>query len=103
NTEALEKIAEIFETKMRERGILPKNPWKAKRTDAWLARMGARMKPGSMHESPWGRPDCANYVNFKVECPHSDMRIRGRRGWRYMRVEIPWELADKILALGYLP
>jgi hypothetical protein len=101
---ALGKIAEVFEVKMREKGILPKNPWKAKRSEAWLARMGARMKPGCRRFDPhMGCVDCSNYVNFKVFCPPSKNKIRGERSTFFMRVEIPWELADRVLALGYLP
>jgi hypothetical protein len=109
NVAALEKIAEIFEVKMRERGILPKNPWKAKRVHEWLARMGARMKPGSRRFDPhMGCADCSNFVNFKVHCdPPKPRNPRARRLLRgevaFMRVEIPWDLADKVLALGYLP
>jgi len=101
---ALGKIAEIFQVKMREKGILPKNPWRAKRADAWLARMGARMKPGCRRFDPhMGCVDCSNFVNFKVNCPPTKARVRGIRGGHFMRVEIPWELADRILTLGYLP
>ena len=106
NAEALEKIAEVFQAKMREKGILPKNPWKAKRVDAWLASMGARMKPGNRHYDSWrGQVDCSNFVNFKVHC---DTPKRGswsllRAEAAFMRIEISHDLADKILALGYLP
>jgi hypothetical protein len=66
--------------------------------------MGARMKPGSRHYDVFrGQVDCANFVNFKVHCPQPNVRIRGERGGLFMRVEIPWDLADKILMLGYLP
>ena len=109
NTEALGKIAEVFEVKMREKGILPKNPKRAKRVDAWLARMGARMRPGNRHYDCFrGQVDCSNFVNFKVYCdPPKPRNPRARRLVRgevaFMRVEIPWELADRILTLGYLP
>jgi hypothetical protein len=104
NAEALEKIALAFRYRMSLKGILPKNPWKAKRVHEWLARMGARMKPGSFRFDPhMGCVDCANYVNFKVFCPPSKNKIRGEKSLFFMRVEIPWELADKVLTLGYLP
>jgi hypothetical protein len=109
NVVALEKIAEIFVVKMREKGILPKNPRKAKRVHEWLSKMGARMKPGSRHYDVFrGQVDCSNFVNFKVHCdppkprnPRSRRLVRGEVA--FMRVEIPWDLADKILTLGYLP
>lgn len=107
---SLEKIADAFKTSMEKRGILPKNPWRAKRLQRWLAGMGARMEPGSMHLRNYDRPDTANFVNFTVDCPQIESkkkrlppRIKGRREWRFVRIEIPWELADKILVLGYLP
>jgi hypothetical protein len=108
---ALGKIAKIFRSKMNELDILPKDPWRAKKVEAWLARMGARMKPGSRHYDCFrGREDCSNFVNFKVTCHPRKYRVpSGSPHHRYrldepafMRVEIPWELADKVLALGYL-
>jgi hypothetical protein len=104
NAEALEKIALAFRDRMLLKGVLPKNPWKAKRAEAWLARMGARMNPGSFLFDPHiGCVDCSNYVNFKVFCPTSKIKIRGDRKGFFMRIEIPHDLADKVLALGYLP
>jgi len=101
--EAMRKIVAAFQAAMEKRKILPKNPWKAKRAEAWLDKMGARMQPGDMGTSPWRRLENDKFFNFRIECPPSKKRIRGRRGHRYMRVEIPHDLADKILALGYLP
>lgn len=110
NLDALKKIGDIFQGKMLERGILPVNPWKAKRVHKWLASMGARMKPGSRHyDSYRGREDCSNFLNFKVECHRRKERVKGfPPGYKmgescFMRIEIPWELADKVLTLGYLP
>jgi len=100
--ESLELLKKTFREAMEKRKILPKNPWKAKRVQTWLAKMGARMDPGSDWFRP-GQPDCKNYVNFQVDCNQSKLKIKGRRGWRFMRIEIPHDLADKILALGYLP
>ena len=110
NSEALEKIAEIFRESMEKHGVLPKNPWKAKRLEAWLGKMEARFHPGSHHIRAY-RVDGANFVNFKVDCPAMARvgrlklppRIRGRRETRWVCVEIPWDLADKVLTLGYLP
>jgi hypothetical protein len=103
NPEAVRKIATAFEMSMDKRKILPRNPWRAKRTEAWLAKMGARMEPGDMSMSPWGKLENDKFFNFRVECPPCKTRIRGRRGYRFMRIEIPHDLADKILTLGYLP
>jgi len=110
----LEKLAAIFRESMEKHGVLPKNPWKAKRLETWLGKMGARFHPGS-HNIRLYRVDAANFVNFKVDCPavarkkdkfgrlKLPPRIRGRRESRWVCVEIPWELADKVLTLGYLP
>jgi hypothetical protein len=103
NPEAIRKIVEAFHKAMEKRKLLPKNPWRAKRTEAWLAKMGARMQPGDMGMSPWKRLENDKFFNFRIECPPSKTRIRGRRGHRFMRIEIPHELADRILVLGYLP
>lgn len=108
---ALEKLRRAFKAAMEKRGILPKNPWRAKRLEAWLARMGAKMDPGSMHIRNYERPDTKNFVNFIVYCPQPNPkkgkqlppRIKGHRESRFMRIQIPWELADKVLVLGYLP
>lgn len=106
----LEKLAEIFRESMERHGVLPKNPWKAKRLEAWLSKMGARFWPGS-HHIRWSEVDCSKYVNFKVYCPMLEPRnggrlapkINGYREERYVHIEIPWELADKVLVLGHLP
>jgi hypothetical protein len=101
---ALKKISKIFRECMDEKGVLPKNPWKCKRVHEWLAKMGARMKPGSHRFDPdRGTQDCARFLNFIVQCIPSKNRIRGSRGGHFMRIEIPWDLADRILVLGYLP
>jgi len=103
NQESLKKISEAFRDRMSVKGVLPKNPWKCKRTEEWLARMGARMKPGSRRFDPWrGGVNCQDFLNFIVDCPPSRNRIEGQRGGHFMRIEIPWELADKILVLGRL-
>lgn len=110
-----EKIAAIFKEKMESRGILPKNPWKAKRLGDWLAKMGARFHPASNSFRPFGL-EYAKFYSFEVQCQSDKMvghgtcrvtnkspRIRGRRESRWVVIEIPWELADKILVLGCLP
>jgi len=104
NTELRNKISDAFRLRMEQKGVLPKNPWKAKRTEAWLAKMGARMKPGSRRFDPYsGVNDCANFLNFVVYCLPSKNKIRHERGGQFMRIEIPWDLADKILVLGHFP
>ena len=99
----LQKIAQIFRTSMERHEVLPVNPWKAKRLERWLARMGARFQPETHNYRSLTRVDTQNYVNFKVPCPLYYKRIKGRREARWVRIEIPWELADKVLALGHLP
>lgn len=108
--EALKKLAAAFKHAMEKRGLLPKNPWRAKRLEAWLEGMGAKMDPGSMNVRNYERPDTNNFVNFLVHCPQPTVkkgrlppRIKGRRESRFVRIQIPWELADKVLVLGYLP
>ena len=104
NVKTIEKISSAFKKSMEDKGLLPKNPWRAKRVHEWLAKMGAKMSPASRRFDPhWGCVDCSRYVNFIVNCPPSKNRVRGMRGGHFMRLEIPWELADKILVLGYLP
>lgn len=107
--EKLKVLSKAFEASMMKQGVLPKNPWRAKRLAAWLLKMGARFHPGSSHYRTY-QLDSANYVNFGVNCPkfegykpYKQPRIKGYRGRCYVRIEIPWELADKIVILGYLP
>lgn len=109
--EKLKKISELFKQSMDNKKVRPVNPWKAKRLETWLGKMGARFQPETFSYRPY-RLDTQNYVNFKVEChgPRGSGRIfarrrkiRGRDEARWVRIEIPWELADKILVLGYLP
>lgn len=113
NKDARERLASIFKEKIESRGILPKNPWKAKRLGDWLAKMGARFHPASNSFRPFGL-EHAKFYSFEVHCPTSAVdknkrgplkfrRIRGRRESRWVVIEIPWELADKVLVLGYLP
>lgn len=102
--EVLNKISGLFYEAMVKKGIMPKNPWKATRVHRWLAGMDCRMKPGSTHFRPLERPDYENFVSFEVPCHRSATRIKGRRDeYRFMRVEIPYDLADKIMILGILP
>jgi hypothetical protein len=105
NKEVLDKLSKVFREAMTKKGILPKNPWKAVRVRRWLEKMGGRMKPGSFHRQPvLERPDTLNFVNFEVPCERSNTRIMGyRNDHRFMRVEIPHELAEKIMLLGFLP
>jgi len=70
NPEAIRKIVTAFEGAMEKRKLLPKNPWKAKRTEAWLAKMGARMQPGDMGMSPWRRLETDKFFNFRIELEH---------------------------------
>lgn len=112
NKESLDKLSEIFQASMEKRGILPKNPWKAKRLADWLAKMGGRFHPGSHYVRTY-KVDAANFVNFMVDCPQprSSARrggwgppcINGRREPRFVHVEIPWDVADKALMLGFVP
>ena len=91
--ELLEKIEMAFRAAMEKRGLLPTNPWKAKRVQDWLASMGARMNPGSHRFDPHrGCVDCDNFVNFRVTCKVPKVRIRGSRLTAFMRIEIPWEI-----------
>ena len=105
----MNKLSRIFHDAMERRAVLPKDPWRAKRLAAWLEEMGARFHPGSFNRRIWGSPlEPSNFVNFRVMCPQivrkgRISRIRGTRETRFVHIEIPWELADKILALGYLP
>jgi len=107
--ESMNKLSKIFHDAMERHGILPKDPWRAKRLGAWLKEMGSRFHPGSFSRRDWSCPiDTHNFVNFRVRCPQivrkgRISRIRGSRETRFVHIEIPWELADKILVLGYLP
>ena len=107
-------LSESFRASMERSKVLPVNPWKAKRLERWLAKMGAKFEPETHNYRSLYRVDTQNYVNFKVECPSPrpsgkgrrprlHPRIRGRNELRLVRIEIPWELADKILTLGYFP
>lgn len=104
NKEALERLSEAFRLSMQKKKILPVNPWKAKRAEGWLRSMGAKMEPGANNYDPsFGLQDHKNFVNFKVYCQLSKRRIKGIRGSCFMRIQIPWDLADKILTLGFFP
>lgn len=105
----MNKLSKVFHDAMERHGVLPKDPWRAKRLAEWLASMGARFHPGSFSRRDWGSPiDTHNFVNFRVRCPQivrkgRICRIRGSRETRFVRIEIPWDLADKVLVLGDLP
>jgi hypothetical protein len=106
--ESMNKLSKIFHDAMERHGILPKDPWRAKRLEAWLAKMGAKFRPRDAHYASLKPLDTQNFVNFRVRCPQvvrkgTIARIRGSRAARFVHIEIPWELADKILVLGYLP
>jgi hypothetical protein len=111
-----DKLSAVFTEHMEKRGVLPKNPWKAKRLGTWLAKMGARFHPASTSFRPFDWDlDFTKFYRFEVECPSWSSgirnargplkvrRIKGRRESRWVVIEIPWELADKILVFGCLP
>ena len=109
--ESIDRLSEIFRVAMEKNGVLPKDPWRAKRLAAWLEGMGGRFHPGSFSRRDWGCPiDTQNFVNFRVTCPKFSVkkgrwlpRLRGDRATRFVHIEIPWALADKILMMGFLP
>jgi len=105
NTELRNKISDAFRVRMEDKGVLPKNPWKCKKTEEWLARLGARMNPFSKYYRSSRPVETANFLNFIVECKPIKNKIRtqggivvGPRECVSMRIEIPWDLADKILS-----
>lgn len=100
---ALAKLSMIFREAMEKHEVLPKNPWRAKRLKSWLAKFGGRMEPESRHFRTAHPVDCGQFVNFRVACPKVQNRIKGYREERWSRIEIPWELAEKVLALGFVP
>lgn len=107
--ESVDRISGIFRAAMERDEVLPKDPWRAKKLTAWLEKMGGRFHPGSHHIRAYF-VDTANFFNFKVTCPKFSVkkgrwqpRARGYRETRFVHIEIPWELADKVLMLGYLP
>lgn len=104
----MDKLSKVFHDAMERRGILPKDPWRAKRLEAWLAKMGAKFRPGDTHYRSLKPLDTRDFVNFRVRCPQivrkgTISRIRGNRATRFVHIEIPWALADKILMMGFLP
>lgn len=110
--EKLSLLSEVFRAGMERRKVLPVNPWKAKKLERWLAKMGSKFEPETFNYRSLYRVDTQNYVNFRVECPRPKAipgifrrrpKIRGRDEVRWVRIEIPWELADKVLVLGHLP
>ena len=114
DTQKIQTISDLFKESMDKKGIRPVNPWKAKRLKDWLDKMGARFQPETHNYRSLYRVDTQNYVNFKVHCesprpsgrgrrPRLIPKIKGRNELRWVRIEIPWDLADKILVLGHLP
>ena len=104
NTELRNKISDAFRVRMEDKGVLPKNPWKCKKTEEWLARLGARMNPFSKYYRSSRPVETAKFLNFIVECEPSINKIRtqggivvGPRECVSMRIEIPWDLADQFL------
>lgn len=110
----LRLVSDLFQMSMERSKVLPVNPWKAKRLESWLGKMGARFEPETHNYRSLNRVDTQNYLNFRVACPppkaalgrkayYFGRGIRRRCELRWVRIEIPWDLADKVLALGYLP
>ena len=110
HNESIDRLSEIFRVAMEKNGVLPKDPWRATRLEAWLAGMGAKFRPGDAHYRSLKPLDTQNFVNFRVTCPKFSVkkgrwlpRLRGDRATRFVHIEIPWALADKILMMGFLP
>lgn len=106
--ESIDMLSEIFHARMKMKEILP-NPFellsasskKMERLEEWLASMG-----GKCHDTPYIvlKAGCGM---FKVRCSPPATRdatgLRRRWGKSYVYIEIPWDVADKVLTLGYIP
>jgi hypothetical protein len=105
--ESLNALSRLFRLKMRDCGVLPKNPFRAKKTRAWIEKIGCRMDVihNPSWDCPliyrWGLTDWERFVSFEVECK-STKKISGSRS-NFIRIDVPHDLADKVLLLGYLP
>ncbi len=98
----MDRLAAMFRETMLQKGLVPKNPWKAKKTKAWLEGLGCNFHP--CYEPGYGfiRPDYAKYLNFYILCERSKVRVKGRKVV-WMRIEAPHDLAEKIITLGFFP
>lgn len=108
--ESIDKLSDIFRERMEKKGILPKNPFvrskKIKELEAWLANMGGRLHLRLVRAS-YGRlvydTDSSKYFCFRVRCQEFGGRKGHRRKPIFFLVEIPWDVADKVLMLGFVP
>lgn len=102
NKDLLLKLQSAFEKNLRDKKLLPKNPFKAGRTIAWLDKLGCRVHPLRSGQVFLGPKEIEKFVYFYVRCDKPKVRIRGTRSL-VMMVACPWELADKVLVFGCLP
>lgn len=97
----------MFRESMERHGVLPKNPNTNKKFKMWLENMGCQL--GHVVESRRGSYtlDTENHVGIWITC--DPIGRKNKRGFAHpikkykFRVEIPYELVDKMLALGFIP
>lgn len=86
-----EKLAKLFREGLLKHRVLPRNPWGDKKVKEWCQKLGCRASPWVV---PNWNPSEKGFVVVKVKCRNSDY---------FLRVEVPHELADRILILEMLP
>ena len=92
-------LVEAFRKQIAKKGILPRDPWKAKKVSEWIESLGGRMTPCRKEGEGCRVRETDKFVNFWVPC----IPIAGGKIQAAMWIEIPWEVADKILVLNYFP
>lgn len=101
--EMREHLVAIFTAAMEKRGIIPKNPWKCKKTELWIDSLGCKMHP--CRQYGYAPPNLINYKNnvtFWVKCEKSKIKIRGQKTVPWMLIEAPHDVAIRILTLGHV-
>lgn len=102
-----QKVTTMFRESMERHGVLPKNPKTNKKFKEWLDGMGCHLCTIAESRRSLSMPVTDGHVSIWVVC--DPIARKNKRGMNFhykkykFRVEIPYDLADKMLALGFIP
>lgn len=108
NYELNRKLATIMRESMERNKVLPKDPRRNKKFRDWLEKNGCKVGPISKRSILVF--ELAGFVGIWIECnPMNCSRKPPRKQWKKkeviykVHIDIPNELADNMLALGFGP
>lgn len=111
NRDMTQRLAVMFHDSLEKNGVLPKDPKRNKKFRSWVENMGCHVGHVSTRENYSFTTE--GHVGFWISCPPISKALPGRifrtsKAYKVtkaykVRIEVPYELADRILTLGFMP